>query len=234
MIEAERPAMLAVRGGQDEVLDQGGFGHASVVRHVHRSRRNTRRGGFTLIELMVALAIVTLLGTIVIGGFRQNEAKTAYVRFVDDLHGALITARHLAIDDQTRVRVRIAAAGVQVQRLNPATDIWTFVRLAERDGGRGTGPQSTGDAACVLAVHGGIPTPSRRREQEVSTSCLAGAAILTFEPDGRFSADVEGPENAGVAIWVGDRRIADVIRISMIQLFPGGHSRVFHDVGGVS
>lgn len=213
-------------------LDLRRLGQASAVQPEHRALPRPRHGGFTLIELMVALAIVTLLGTIVVGSFRQNDARTAYARFVDDLHGAIVTARHLAIDDQTRVRVRIAAAGVQVQTLNPATDIWTFVRLAERDEGRGTGPQSSGDAACVLAVHGGIPTPSRRSDQEVTTSCLAGAVILTFEPDGRFSADVDGPENAGVSIWVGDRRITTAVEFSLIQLFPGGHSRVFNDVGG--
>lgn len=181
--------------------------------------------------MMVALAIVAILGTLVFGGFRQNEARGAYARFIEDLHGALVTARHIAIDDQTRVRVRFEAAGLQVQRFDAATEQWNFVRLAERDQGRGRGPQTTGDEACVLAVQAGISTPSEARNAAPPDTCLTGSVTLTFEPDGRFQTNVPNVDNTGVTLWVGDRRMVDQPEFSVIQVFPGGYIRVFNDVG---
>lgn len=212
-----------------DVLDRG---HTDPVQALHSGcRRLHSARGFTLIELMVALVIVTLLGALAFGGFRQNEARGAYARFVEDLHGGLVTARNAAIDEQARVRVLITAAGLRIQQFDPATEQWIFLRLAARDAGRGEGPQTTGDAACVMAVQAAISTPSQARNVEVPVGCLAGSVTLTFEPDGRFQTQVQAFDNAGMTVWVGDRRMGTETQYSVIQVFPGGYTRVFNDVG---
>ena len=76
--------------------------------------------GFTLIELMVAVAIVAILGAAALTGFRQDEVKSQYRRFIDDSRSMMLMARNAAIDDQTLVDVTIEADRIQVARLDQA------------------------------------------------------------------------------------------------------------------
>jgi len=198
---------------------------------VHSPSLHLRSRGFTLIEMMVVVGILSVLAALAVGGFRQNEASLAYQRFVDDVHGGIVAGRNAAIDDQTRVRVTLQAAGLRVEAFDPETEQWRFIRISERDGGRGEGPQSEDNRACLLAMVVGISTPSQTYDHDApSATCLTGSAVLTFEPDGRFSTNAGGADNVGVSLWVGDRRMTGQAKYSLIQLFPGGYIRVFRDV----
>ncbi|WP_146156127.1 type IV pilin protein, partial [Enhygromyxa salina] len=50
-----------------------------------RPRRGLQQAGFTLTEIMIVLAVITIVATIAFVGLRNNQWEGAYLRFTDDL-----------------------------------------------------------------------------------------------------------------------------------------------------
>lgn len=49
------------------------------------SKRNTKRGGFTLVEIMIVVAIIALLAAIAVPGFLRARKRSQASRVVNDL-----------------------------------------------------------------------------------------------------------------------------------------------------
>jgi prepilin-type N-terminal cleavage/methylation domain-containing protein len=188
--------------------------------------------GFSLIELMVALAVLVLISVVAFEGFRRNEKTNQRKRFVSAVHGALTQARNYAIDEQTPVRVDIDATSLTLTAWNPVNETW---ELFERVGMTSAREALIldGDLVCIYGLGTGVQTPSQAQDVDPPTDCLGALQRLRFEPDGTFTDPDDAfsaVPNSGVTLWIGDRSIPGDVKYAMIQVFPGGLIRAFEEV----
>lgn len=188
-----------------------------------------RQRGFTLIELMVTVSVLSILAAIALTGFRQNQVQSQYKRFVDDARGALQTARNAAIDDQTLVDVEVTQDTILVNRLNQATDVWEPIYRVALD--RPTTELLEYDnRVCVYGFASGVQTPAQAVNAPPPAGCVGAMQVLRFHADGTFS-DRDDTfttiDNAGVTLWIGNHQVTGETKLAMIQMFPGGLIRAF-------
>ena len=190
--------------------------------------RSQTRGevGFTLVELMIVLSVITIVAVVAFIGIRNNQWEGAYLRFTDDLVGSVIQARNRAIDDQTQVRIEVKDASLEVFWTDPETKgevlLWGNYR-DKIDGGL------LGDQACITGMAAGISPPSEANDAVLPESCLGGPQSLIFLPDGSF-VDPNAPlEDAGVTLVIKDQS-SDAVQYSIIEMFPGGLIRKFDEM----
>ncbi len=190
--------------------------------------------GFSLIELMIVIAILGITAAIAVGAIRQDEVAGKYKRFVQDVHGGLVTARGFAIDEQTRVRLDIHSQRVEMRTFNQLTNDWVDFGVEAQivdavDGG-------SLDNTCIMGVQAVILPPSEAEgmtKVDAPTGCLTDPQQIVFEPDGSFTLGNNGfpsGEGTGVTIFLADRTVASKPRTTMIQVFPGGLIRTFNNV----
>lgn len=188
--------------------------------------------GFSLIELMVALAVLVLIAVVAFEGFRRNEKSGQTKRFVSAVHGALTQARNRAIDDQTPVRVDIDATSITLTAWNPVTETWAlFERVAMTDAREALILED--ELVCIYGLGTGVQTPAQAQAVDPPTDCIGAPQQLRFEPDGTFSDPLGGfsdVPNAGVTLWIGDRSVPGEPTYAMIQVFPGGLIRAIEGV----
>jgi prepilin-type N-terminal cleavage/methylation domain-containing protein len=206
--------------------------HTARSRCVLSRGRPGRQRGFSLIELMVTLAVVVILSVIAFEGFRRNEEAGQRKRFVSAVHGALTQGRNYAIDEQTPVRVEINAISMTLTAWNPVTETWDlFERVRMTDAREALILQN--DIVCIYGFATGVQTPAQAQDVAPPTDCIAATQRLRFEPDGTFSdpdSTFSAVPNAGVTLWVGDRSVPGEVSYAMIQVFPGGLIRAFEEV----
>lgn len=185
--------------------------------------------GFTLIELMVTVAILSILAAAALTGFRQDQVRSQYKRFIDDARGALQTARNAAIDDQTLVDVEVTATSIRVNRLDQATDVWEPLMNVALDRPT-TELLEIDDRVCIFGFASGVQTPAQAEDAPPPPGCVDGTQVLRFRPDGNFvdrDSDFTTIDNAGVTLWIANRQVAGNTKLAMIQMFPGGLIRSF-------
>lgn len=222
--EPKRAMVVFSRSGSPAL-----FRHASASSS-HARRTSTR--GFTLIELMVVIAIVSLAGAMTLVGMRGDGFSGAYRRMVDEFAGTLVQARHQAMDDQARVRFSVFGDRVEVRSWNATTKQWDAVkavRIAEQDGG------ALAADVCIYGFQSGVRPPSQAVVEDRPTTCLDAQTEqrIEFQPDGSFSIpddSVDVLANSGVTMWFGDNRIPGQTRYGMIEVFVGGLVRTFPEV----
>lgn len=146
--------------------------HALVVR---------KRGGFTLVEVMVGLAVLGILVSIAVPSLRQFIVRSSFEGTVLDLRGAVGRARAEAIARGTVVTVAPQTAGD-----------WTsgyeiFVDPLQR--GVFTAADTIGTGTDVRATErlqvGAAPTNSSLSWPTTSSTAFASAGYLMFNQEGR-------------------------------------------------
>jgi hypothetical protein len=186
-------------------------------------------------ELMIVLSIITIVATVAFIGIRNNQWEGAYMRFTDDLTGAMISARNRAIDDQTVVRVEVSEDRVELWWIDPeapppdptvfgsGTYLWGIYR-DRIDGGL------IADAACITGMEPGIKPPSQPSNAQLPVACGTDLPkSILFQPDGTFALQNEPLPDAGMTLVVQDASSSQVW-YSIIEMFPGGLIRKFDEI----
>lgn len=187
--------------------------------------------GFSLIELMVTIGVVTILAAIAFAGVRQNEFEGQYRRFVQDVRGVFVTARNHAIDEQTPVRVDVEDDEILVTAWNEVNETWDLidriVMTVSTDA-----LLMTDDRVCILGFGEGVQTPAQFDTITPPSTCLGAVERLRFESDGTFTDPLDdfSVPNSGVSLWIADRSVPGNERRAIVQVFPGGLIRVFDDI----
>ncbi len=189
-------------------------------------RGSAQMRGFTLIELMIVLAVLTIVSVVAFIGIRNNQWEGAYYRFTDDLLGSLVQARNRAIDEQTTVRVEIQSDRLEVFVTDPESKQENFEWGNYReniDGGL------LGEQACITGMALGISAPSEVNDAVLPEDCLGGIQDIIFQPDGSFSLVDDPSPDAGMTMVIRDGSSAS-IQYSIIEMFPGGLIRKFDEI----
>jgi len=210
---------------------RSGMRPEAVERRRRTASRHRNSRGFSLIELMVTIGVVTILGAVAFAGMRQNEFEGQYLRFVQDVRGTLVAARNHAIDEQTPVRVDVDDDEVIVTAWNPVTDTWDLInRIVMTD--QTDGLLITDNRVCIYGFGEGVQTPAQFAAITPPSDCLGAIQRLRFESDGTFTDPNNAfvVPNSGVTLWIGDRSVPGEDRRALIQIFPGGLIRVFDNV----
>lgn len=182
---------------------------------------------------MVVLTVVCLLGAAAAVGWRRNEFKTTYARFVDDVEGSIILARNTAIDQQTQVRVEATATRITLTSWNTVTNQWERFHEIALDANPSTALVGSSSAVCIYGFTPGVQAPGASVAVDPPTDCLVALQRLVFEPDGRMSDPehaFDAVPNAGATMWVTDRTLVTTPKYAIVQVFPGGLVRTFKDL----
>ncbi len=238
----ERVAPQTLRGGtQVTSVSEGAFlpfGEAFPDRHaaglqIRAARSSARVRGYTLIELLMVMVILTIVASIAFVGLNKHGFDSAYRRYADDLSGSMVRARNLAIDQQTTVSITVSGTKIITSWVDPLTKVPTALwnhNLATDYGGQLSG------RACIYGVYAGVKAPSAPTPPFGSfpNACLGGGntEVLNFEPDGSVSWAGKDIDNAGMTVVLADERAGSgtLANASLIQVYPGGLVQVIHGV----
>lgn len=225
--------------GADRVLHARSV--APTMQRLHRVRTKVtkaRSKGFTLIEMMVVVAILTIVAAITFAGIQQDRYEGSYREFVQDITGTIQRARQTAIDNQTRTRLDIYRDRVEVYWERPLDPFWdpndpvpanalTFQMIdeAHREEVAG-GALAANDDVCIFGLYRGIIVDGSGAQAEPN-GCMGNMQRLFFFPDGHMEWDGVNLNGSGVSIVTADTRTPNNPLVSHVQVFPGGMIRKF-------
>ena len=222
---------LAIRSaGNERACASGATMHPEAglrKRCEARRHRTLLARGFSLMELMVVMTMITIVAAATFTGLRGNTFDSAHKRFLDDVYGSLIQSRNRAIEDQTTVVFSIKSDEVSMLWEDPVThtqSVWQTFSIARLYGSALVGH------VCVYGLYDGVRAPDMPSPVQTSLSCLSGSQSLTFFPDGTFRSSATLSAGAGVTLVVADYRLADMPNLSLFELFPGGSVRRLDNV----
>lgn len=178
--------------------------------------------GFTLIELMVTVAVVAILAVAAAPSLREFFERYRLRGAVEDVLSALATARQGAVEADRNVKVRFSTA----------TEDWCVGGVQQTDPTAGQ-LVSVDPTACVCetapatCVVGGEPLIASAAGRDVTIA--AGGAIITFDskngtltPLGQQNIDfLSSTERYGLQVQISALGQARACRLSNKDAFPG-------------
>ena len=202
--------------------------------------------GFTLIEMMVVMAVIVIVATVAFIGVGQDTYDSKFRRYTDTIHGMVVRARNVALEEQTLTKVEITGTQVAVfwyppdtalGDLNPSNAAWRRIEIADvtvfpYSAGAGAGTGLLNGQACNYGVFDGIRSPRQHDGTNPGyafpTACATGRDTLIFRPDGSLFVAEKGAappnswtEGAGATVVIADESNA-LVEVSLIEIFPGG------------
>lgn len=193
---------------------------ASGQRTPHQGPR-----GFTLLELMVVLVVLTIVSTAIMARAGLQTADSAFRRYSDDILDTFVAARARAIDEQTRVFLTMRPEGVDLEWMNPDTGVRELLWV-HREGNYGGGVIAS--AVCNAGLYNGVIAPGESLKNS-GVACLTDKQELLFLPDGSFRFDQAQDAPSGVtAILLREENSQRVGTV--VEVFPGGNVRSVNNV----
>lgn len=213
--------------GRPEMRRAKGTRPASATAVQRKVRKECARvsGGFTLLELMVVLVVLTIVATAMVSRAGIETADSAFRRYSADVVDTVLAARARAIDDQTRVFLTMQPTGVDLEWMDPDTGIREHL-WSHSESTYGGGVIS--DSSCNGGLYNGVVAPGEPAAS-ASVGCITEAQELLFLPDGSFRFAGAQTAPAGVTAVIirkdGGRKTGTVI-----EVFPGGNVRRLNNV----
>jgi prepilin-type N-terminal cleavage/methylation domain-containing protein len=180
-------------------------------------------GGFTLLELMAVMVLITVVAAATFTGLDSHTFDSAHRRFLDDVYGLTVQARNRAIEDQTEVIVRVSPTYIAMRVIDPLTHVESeYIRydLTILYG------RSLGEKVCFFGIFAGVTAPGMSSPVATNpTSCMSGTQDFSFMPDGTFASEELSGPGQGLTLVTADKRIGAQPKYSLVELFPGGAMR---------
>lgn len=148
------------------------------------AKRMTAALGFTLIELMVVMAVAAILATLAAPSFTDQFARRRIEGVATDLSADLHFARSQAVSDRGTVTLQTESSGSQYRIFNAAGDIKTVVfptGIVATDGVMVAYEQLRGTAA---VTNGPIDLTSTRTAAQVRLDVNAMGRVNLCTPGG--------------------------------------------------
>lgn len=145
-----------------------GNSQSMSIRFIRRLDARCRARGFTLIELMVTLAVVAILGMLAAPSFRHLIVSSSLSNLSSDLNGDLQFARTEAVSRQMNVAVAASSGAWK--------NGWTVEAIPASTAG--------GATAQILRVHAGVPA------QYALAAAPAGSVV--YIPQGTLKTGSSG------------------------------------------
>ena len=179
--------------------------------------------------MMIVLVILTIVSTITFAGLSTQNFDSAFREYGNDLEAAIIQARDIAIDEQTRVDVTVTANALTIAVEDNETKAWAnWYQYRLIDYGAG---QLQNDA-CIRGFYGGIQAAKGAVNTTFPAVCLTSPQTVRFFPDGTFEVTSATPtmarDDMGVVLVLADTRTEPTY--TEVQIWPGGTIRKLDNV----
>lgn len=143
--------------------------------------------GFSLVELLVAIGITTLLVATGIPTFRSYGQRISLDQAAEDVAGLLITARTLALSPDAAKEKEVVAYGVAFDNDNKKTELFSYELNKNKYEKRGAPRQTFNAPAVVTSI-------AARRSQTVLKEII-------------FPIESRGGSNTDAAITLGGGKV---------------------------
>lgn len=194
-------------------------------RCIARGMRESR--GFTLLELMVVVVVLTIVTLATFTGVHRDTFEARYRVFTDDLHGLVVHARNLSIDSATVSELRIGRDTVEYVWVDPISGVWRpgmTLRIDQES-------SVLGEHACVAGVYDGIQAPGMPAVlTALPGACMENGSVLRFMSDGSFDYPAARVGGAGVTLVIGDFRQKTSPTFTLLEIYPSGMVRKLENV----
>lgn len=177
--------------------------------------RNSR--GFTLIELMVGLAVMALLMMVAVPSFQSTIASSRVTTITNDLVGALAAARTEAIRRGVRVTVCASADSASCATTGDWSQGWVVFTDINRDAAV-TPPDADPATAddVILTTSSAIPAG-------ISVKGNASAALfVSYAPDGQTKTTAGGAWLGKLQVCSDNTQLSDARRARLLDINTTG------------
>jgi prepilin-type N-terminal cleavage/methylation domain-containing protein len=138
-----------------------------------------RRSGFTLLEVMLVMAILVILAAVALPSLEAMYGDTKLRGAADEVRGAWAEARARAIDSGNNYRFAIKAGTGRYRVAPDSPDFWDGTNESAEDGD--TGQVLTGSLPKGITFGDGNPNQNKQALPETASGWRV---LVTFLPDG--------------------------------------------------